>query len=505
MCDSEEQEDELMALASIYEDSFTLVENDAQEGDSSLRGGELEITLDLPESFTCCIKRANGNGVMETLSHRVEYLPAIYLHFTFPKDYPSNCAPNFTVSCKWLNRKSLSALCSKLDELWEEMSGCVVMFSWSQFLKEESLTLLNITDILDLDMVRLSRHRSRDSNSINNTVTPTEGAQADLTEIKDMKVVENDNCVDAIKPERQHSSDYDDRAIQDLSPSVNLLRYLLDFNDEMRKKMFKLKTFECKVCFLERAGSQCIEFWPCNHVYCKECMTGYFEVQINSGNFKFLRCPEDKCESEANPKQVEELVPEDLYKRWDEMLLSSTLSSLGDIQPCPRRHCQYPVTIEDIQGSCPSCKFVFCSLCRFCWHGIMPCKLKDSEAAKVLETYINGGPEKKKQMEDIYGRKYLMKLKDEFLSMKFLEANSQKCPKCSTQIEKMDGCNKMTCQQCKCYFCWLCNGKLDKANPYSHFNSPRSNCFNKLFEGAEEEDEYEYFDSDDDDWELGVW
>ena len=77
-----------------------------------------------------------------------------------------------------------------MDELWEEMSGCVVMFYWSQFLKDESLTLLNITDVLDLDMVRLSRHRSSASNSVSNGVTPTEGAQADLPENKNFNVVE---------------------------------------------------------------------------------------------------------------------------------------------------------------------------------------------------------------------------------------------------------------------------------------------------------------------------
>lgn len=63
--------------------------------------------------------------------------------------------------------------------------------------------------------------------------------------------------------------------------------------------------------------------------------------------------------------KVQELVSEEMYKRWDEMLLNTTLSSLGDIQPCPRMHCQYPVTIEEGQGSCPSCKFVFCGLCRY--------------------------------------------------------------------------------------------------------------------------------------------
>lgn len=46
-------------------------------------------------------------------------------------------------------------------------------------------------------------------------------------------------------------------------------------------------------------------------------------------------------------------------------------------------------------------------------------------------------------------------------------------------LQKVDGCNKMTCTSCKQYFCWLCLGVLSRANPYSHFNNPHSPCYNQ--------------------------
>ena len=55
----------------------------------------------------------------------------------------------------------------------------------------------------------------------------------------------------------------------------------------------------------------------------------------------------------------------------------------------------------------------------------------------------------------------------------------------------------MKCTKCNVYFCWLCMTVITADNPYTHFNSMSSPCFNKLFLGAD-------LDRDDDDDEL-LW
>lgn len=44
----------------------------------------------------------------------------------------------------------MSSLCRRLDDLWEENQGSVVLFTWVQFLKEEALDFLNIQSPLEI-------------------------------------------------------------------------------------------------------------------------------------------------------------------------------------------------------------------------------------------------------------------------------------------------------------------------------------------------------------------
>lgn len=102
------------------------------------------------------------------------------------------------------------------------------------------------------------------------------------------------------------SSQLDPRAIPLLDPCADLLPQLLDFDEARRQKAFDTKIFCCGICFVEKQGSGCLCFKECQHVYCKACMTEYFQIQIRDGNVQCLYCPEHKCTSLATPLQVRE-------------------------------------------------------------------------------------------------------------------------------------------------------------------------------------------------------
>lgn len=108
------------------------------------------------------------------------------------------------------------------------------------------------------------------------------------------------------EPQTSSSSFLDPRAIPLLDPRADLLPQLLDFDEAQRQKAFDSKIFGCGICFVEKLGSGCLCFKECQHVYCKACMTEYFQIQIRDGNVQSLCCPEPKCTSLATPLQVSE-------------------------------------------------------------------------------------------------------------------------------------------------------------------------------------------------------
>uniref|UniRef100_A0A3Q3WKI4 E3 ubiquitin-protein ligase RNF14 n=1 Tax=Mola mola TaxID=94237 RepID=A0A3Q3WKI4_MOLML len=450
--DKEAQENELLVLASIYDEEFHRAE--------SAQGGEIQLCLELPPDFKVVVK-----GGKQT-EYNVCFLPPLVLNFELPVDYPSTSSPVFTLSSKWLTRAQVSRLCRRLDQLWEDNQGCEILFPWIQFLKEEALDFLGIQS--PLEVVR------------GGSKAGSEGRKSD--------------------PALSSSSQLDQRAIPLMDPRVDLLPQLLDFDEAQRQRVFDSKVFCCGICFVEKLGSNCLLFKDCQHVYCKACMTEYFKIQIQDGNVQCLNCPEPKCTSVATPLQVKQLVDEELFARYDRLLLQSSLDLMADVVYCPRQCCGTAVMVEPdtTMGICSACHYAFCTLCKQGYHGLSGCKLPAAELRNLRDEYLSATAEGKKFMEQRYGKKVIQKAVEESFTRDWLNENCKSCPRCGTNIQKVDGCNKMTCTSCKQYFCWLCLGILSKVNPYSHFNNTHSPCYNQLFYGVDPDEEDAYWSDDED-------
>merc|ERR1719300_1864580 len=271
------------------------------------------------------------------------------------------------------------------------------------------------------------------------------------------------------------------------SKEQKLLTLFREYNQMKKDEIFSTTLNSCDICYTDKVGSQCVKFVGCDHVYCKECMSGYLNVRIKEGAVSNLVCPTDKCTSQILPTQVSELVAPELYQKYETILLDTQLDSMTDVVLCPRVACQCPTMIDrdSNMGQCPSCHLAFCIYCRQTYHGVTPCKMKSKEQRLIIDQYSNSSGEARIFLEKKYGKRQLETMAANLASDDYIKDKAKPCPHCNAPIEKNDGCNKITCWRCSTNFCWLCGNRLDKQNPYNHFHAVGGACYGLLFQGID--------------------
>lgn len=176
----------------------------------------------------------------------------------------------------------------------------------------------------------------------------------------------------------------DQRAANDAIPKkedgkdVTLLDYLLFYNEQQIKETFVTSSHSCDICFSIKIGHKCVRF-RCGHVFCEECVTGFFISNITEGNVDQVKCLAFNCKMKPTPELVKMLVGETHYERYDQILLKRALENMSDVTYCPRPKCHNPVICDpnDKCASCTVCAYTFCRTCKMVYHGVEPCRFKD--------------------------------------------------------------------------------------------------------------------------------
>ncbi|VDL24067.1 unnamed protein product [Hymenolepis diminuta] len=264
--------------------------------------------------------------------------------------------------------------------------------------------------------------------------------------------------------------------------NLKIVDCILEYNEECLRKVFPDKVYECSVCFDDVRGSKCFRFTTCGHLFCRNCIRRSFESSINSGiQENYLQCLE--CQTEVPEFEVRMLLPRSVFKKYDNILLSKALQQMPDVIQCPMPKCLTNViTISPRLAKCPNCDFAFCPKCKRTYHGPTNCSLADSHLIEEIVKLMEGDDEElKRDLCMQHGKENVDRILNEHYSKKYLEENSQKCPKCQAYVQRAYGCCVMRCFLCDQVFCWLCLAKLDPKKKYEHFYSS-SSCKNRLFD-----------------------
>lgn len=190
----------------------------------------------------------------------------------------------------------------------------------------------------------------------------------------------------------------------------------------------------CPIC-LQSFPYEDFQHLTCSHVFCKECWSMHFEVQILQGMSTGIECMAQGCNVLASEDIVLSVLSKPtLRERYQQFAFSDYIRSHPELRFCPGPNC--PIIVRASQNHakrviCKHCKTSFCFRCGLEYHAPTGC-----------DTI----------------KKWRTKCADDSETANYISAHTKDCPKCHICIEKNGGCNHMQCYNCKYDFCWMCLG-----------------------------------------------
>ncbi|CAL8129637.1 unnamed protein product [Orchesella dallaii] len=190
----------------------------------------------------------------------------------------------------------------------------------------------------------------------------------------------------------------------------------------------------CPVCY----AHQPVEYFKalaCGHLFCKECWSSHFEVQVIEGVSTTIGCMGQDCIVLAPEDFVLALINKpNIREKYQRFAFRDYVKSHPQLRFCPGPNCDIIVRSKEPMAKnvvCHQCKSRFCFKCGTDYHAPTDC-----------ETI----------------KRWLTKCADDSETANYISAHTKDCPKCHICIEKNGGCNHMQCYNCKHDFCWMCLG-----------------------------------------------
>ncbi|KLP06938.1 related to ariadne-2 protein [Fusarium fujikuroi] len=189
---------------------------------------------------------------------------------------------------------------------------------------------------------------------------------------------------------------------------------------------------DCPICFEEAEES--LET-SCGHIYCSLCFFNMCQAEAStSGDFS-IGCMGNSgtCGKIIQISELQTLILSETF----ENILEASFASFIRRHPAEFRYCPTPDCDQVYRVSspgklpstftCARCFTPTCTACHDSHLGISCAKHKGNGSEDIEE---------------------LIKAKEDL--------GAKDCPKCTTALQKAEGCNHMTCLACGTHICWVC-------------------------------------------------
>jgi len=198
----------------------------------------------------------------------------------------------------------------------------------------------------------------------------------------------------------------------------------------------------CPIC-CSQITAENSDALKCKHFFCANCWKMYLQTELTKGkNFIFVKCPYEGCEYRVLHSIIKKYLDKSNFDKFENFLLMSFTDDNKALKWCPREKCGYIIENFGPSKTEVTCKcgYSFCHACSIGSHMPATCEMI---------------------------KKWLERSKSEGANLTWIKAYTKACPSCKKFIEKNQGCNHMTCSQCKHQFCWICMGDWATHGGYS--------------------------------------
>ena len=185
---------------------------------------------------------------------------------------------------------------------------------------------------------------------------------------------------------------------------------------------------ECVIC--GDTVNHPVQMDMCGHIACSDCFAQYCTLP-REGKFP-LKCFESGCNRLLLPNQIRQHLSSEAFEALLQEALDNHISgSTTNYGVCPTPDCGRPFVLSTNGGLhfCDDCLTQLCTTCKAESHTGESCKAYQAKTTDVHKAEL-----------------------EEWM----IKVGAKRCPSCATPLEKLEGCNNMTCLGCKAHLCWFC-------------------------------------------------
>ena len=228
----------------------------------------------------------------------------------------------------------------------------------------------------------------------------------------------------------------------------------------------------CQIC-LEEDKKKFTTF-KCSHDFCSDCVYSYLFEKIKIGDVP-IKCPEKECNYYLDEDVIIDNTSEEVYQKYKKFIRRKEIEKIPGAVPCPLPNCEsYALRPSaSIDNGVIDAKEIILQVKNHNEEGESLEHSNTNDTAIILRCIDNNHEFCSKCLLAPHpGVKCSTNVEQGFSNWK-KRNDVRLCPQCGIEIQKLDGCNHMTCSKCKYQFCWICGGKYSN----NHYNNPLSPCF----------------------------